>query len=269
MIKNITIFGATHGNEWTGRAIIDNAKMLQVNNHYKLNFELANLEAIKLARRFVEMDLNRSFAHLNEENNQLLEAKLARNLALKIKDNQTDFLIDLHTTTSNMGITLIITELNQFNCGVCFQVKKMNPEVKILYAPDPTKKYLISQANHGLMIEVGPVAQALYDARIIFQTKDVLEQILKLDLNQEQKDFELSYFEELEDFYYPEKFFIHPKFQNSDWQLLKKGKPIFINLAGEEIMWDKADCYPIFINEAAYYDRNLAFSTTQLKTISF
>lgn len=61
---------------------------------------------------------------------------------------------------------------------------------------------------------------------------------------------------------------VHPNLQDKDYIKLKKGDPLFITLEGESIVYDKdEEIYPLFINEAAYYEKGFAMCLTQKKVI--
>lgn len=256
---NICIVGATHGNEWTGKYVLD---QLDAHAYKNLSIEkiTANPEAYKLNRRFIDEDLNRAFETLDQER-ETVEYRRAVEIAKSVKKSK--FVIDMHTTTSNMGVTIIITHKNELNFRVAHAIASKMAHVKVLYSSDEVKrKYLASQIEHGLMIEVGPCAQSLRDPRIILQTHEMLTYALEFLNDPTSGSFDQNYYLEEEDIYYPEGMMIHPKFQNSDWELLLPGDPIFCNLKGEIIKWEGKKTHPVFINEAAYYPSNLAFSTT-------
>ena len=60
---------------------------------------------------------------------------------------------------------------------------------------------------------------------------------------------------------------VHKDLQGKDFVELKKNDPLFIDLNGDELLYTGEDLtYPVFINEAAYYNENIAFSLTD-KTI--
>jgi len=63
---------------------------------------------------------------------------------------------------------------------------------------------------------------------------------------------------------------IHPERINQDWKPIKKGDPLFVDIAGniqtyrgEETIW------PVFIGEVAYKEKNIAMSFTKKEFISF
>ena len=93
------------------------------------------------------------------------------------------------------------------------------------------------------------------------------------------------------DFYFPEKLIIHRHIksidfprdeqgnidgyvhslrQSKDWQELKKNDALFCKLNGETISFHDDETYiPIFINEAAYVEKNIAMSFTKREIWNF
>ena len=56
---------------------------------------------------------------------------------------------------------------------------------------------------------------------------------------------------------------IHPQLQFRDYQPLHPGEPMFLTFTGETILYaGAATVFPIFINEAAYYEKGIAMTFT-------
>lgn len=57
--------------------------------------------------------------------------------------------------------------------------------------------------------------------------------------------------------------------QDKDFLPLRPGDPIFQTFSGEEILYQgHATIYPVFINEAAYYEKKIAFNKTEKCSLS-
>jgi aspartoacylase len=56
---------------------------------------------------------------------------------------------------------------------------------------------------------------------------------------------------------------VHPALQGKDFCELSAGMPIFLGFDGREIFWEGETCYPVFINEAAYYEKGIAMSLAE------
>jgi succinylglutamate desuccinylase len=276
-LSQALIFGGTHGNEWTGiYAIKQEEKALNATfPELKISFIHANPEAFKINQRFKDEDLNRAFEFLDEKRKGY-EHERARELK-KLITEHPGFVLDLHTTTSNMGKTLILTRPDPVNFHIAQLVAKKVSGTKIILSPDPEQKYLVSQSSYGMMIEVGPVPQGVLSGMAYEDTLKLIKATLEA-LSDEKSipEGEVEVYQEIEDVYYPLDHhqelsaYIHPDFQGTDFkQVLGKYFP-FRDFSGADIEKEVAQpLYPIFINEAAYYPKKLAYSLCEKKTISY
>jgi len=65
---------------------------------------------------------------------------------------------------------------------------------------------------------------------------------------------------------------VHPNIQNKDYCKIRKGDALFVDFDGNEILYDGAsgdEIYPVFINEAAYYEKGIALYLTQKRTFKY
>lgn len=277
-MKKVLVFGGTHGNEWTGVWLVQKYADSFKKKYPKLDLEfiLANPEAHKINRRFKDEDLNRAFQFLGENRPDSFEhrrAKEIRDLILK----EPCFVIDLHTTTSSMGKTLIVTDYNPLVLWLSREVEAKVADTKVIGSPDPNKKYLASQVPSSLMIEVGPVANGVIDPEVLEGTVALLDQLL-LSLSEApvRPDGEIELYVEVEDVKYPLdemgqlSAYIHSGFQGRDFKVLDGDYTPFRKFSGEEMTFKTlGPRYPIFINEAAYYPQNLAYTLCEKRTIKF
>lgn len=277
-IKKVIIFGGTHGNEWTGvfavKKYADNLR--QKFPELDLHFVHANPEAFQLNKRFKDEDLNRAFQFLKEDRPESYEHKLAHQYK-KIIDEEICFVIDLHTTTSNMGNTVIISHPQPLNFQLASVLAKELRDTRIILSPDPNKKYLASQSEFGMMIEVGPVPNGIIQGEALEGTLKILNVILSsLTKVSGLTNGEIEIFEEIEDVFYPEdelrniSAYIHPDFQNKDFIKVEGRYKAFKTFASEEIsLHAKEELYPIFINEAAYYPIKMAFTLCRKRILNY
>ena len=64
--------------------------------------------------------------------------------------------------------------------------------------------------------------------------------------------------------------YVHSLRQSKDWQELKKNDELFCKLNGEIIRFEEDEPYiPVFINEAAYVEKNIAMSFTKRELWNF
>lgn len=269
-MSRVLIFGGTHGNEWTGIYLIQNyaTELMTKFPDLQLEFIHANPEAYHKNKRFCDEDLNRVFEPIQKKlGHSTIEYNRGLEILDKIKTFNPDWIIDLHTTTSNMGKTVIITKETEEIHKLAGKMQEDDAELKVIFAPDTNRKYLVSQADKGVMIEVGPVANSVVDPHIVLKTKSSLEHLLSIISKKSHlKCQKVEEYIEVEDVFYPEsnhqrKAMIHPQLQGRDFTLLTPKHPLFLHSSGEIDSYDKEEeFFPIFINEAAYYPSNLAFT---------
>lgn len=264
----ILIFGGTHGNEWTGVMVVKHYA-----EHFKkkypkldLHFVHANPEAFALNRRFKDEDLNRAFQFLSEDRPSSYEHARAKELK-RLIDEGPCFVIDLHTTTANMGATVIVSRETKRNFHLCRELTLRHEDCRVILSPDPGRKYLASQVDSGLMIEVGPIANGVVNAETLEHTLKLLDTLFSTLEKNEVKDGTLEAYEETQDVHYPQDdsgaitAFVHPSLQGKDFKPLRGSYSAFKSFSGETITLKTAEeLYPIFINEAAYYPTKLAFT---------
>lgn len=277
-IKKVIIFGGTHGNEWTGIFAVKKyaEKLSEEFKDLDLHFVVANPEAYKINKRFKDEDLNRAFQFLNEDRPDSFEHNRAMELKAMI-DKAPCFVLDLHTTTSNMGKTVIISHDQTMNFHVASQLSQKFSDCRVIVSPDPNKKYLASQSEFGLMIEVGPVANGVINAVVLEDTLQLMREVLRaISTPTNLTGGSVEIYEEIEDIFYPENengdvaAYIHKDFQNKDFVPIHGYYTPFRTFEGEEVnMETKEVLYPIFINEAAYYPTRLAYTLCRKRALSF
>jgi succinylglutamate desuccinylase len=269
-IKNIVICGGTHGNELTGVYL---AK--------KHGWLLANPAAAAVCRRYIEKDLNRCFAlqDLNRGDDNALELMRAREinalLGKKGSENVPDLILDIHNTTANMGITLILSSQEPALMQISATIASEFSNIHIYLQPEKREEspYLGTIAKNDICIEAGPQAHGMLDAEIFFKVEQVVFRLLELaeawNNGVLPRINNIETFTEMQSIDYPRDAagnitaIIHPALQGKDFCELKSGMPIFMGFDGKEILWQGQTCYPAFINEAAYYEKGIAMSLTE------
>lgn len=290
-VRTVRIIGGTHGNELTGIFLL---RRWQTANEeiQRPSLEVATLlgnpRAFKHNRRYIDNDLNRRFAlsdlaDLEQASYEETRAQ-AVNAVLGPKGDapQTDFIFDLHTTTSNMGITLVLQSLDALHFDIAAYIQQHIPEAVIFsfIRPPQENNYICSVARYGgLIIEVGPTPQGVLRADIFEKTRRALLAGLDfLELRNQGRVTDLP--ETLEAFEFIEKLsfptdaagqrigMIHEAVQDRDYQPLHPGDPLFRTVDGGVVHYQgETTVYPCFINEAAYYDQNHALSLMRKVTL--
>ncbi|AFY56904.1 succinylglutamate desuccinylase [Rivularia sp. PCC 7116] len=280
-VKRVALIGGTHGGELTGVFLVKKfqqfPQMIQRQGVETIAL-IANEKAIAMGRRYIDTDLNRTFKRQDLENPQLNnhEQLLAKKLARQIEQEEIDLIIDLHSTTANMGLTIILCGRNPYLLRLAAYLTKINPEVKILlYTLQKNSSHLRSLAELGITIEVGAVANGILDAKLFQETEKLIYSILDY-IQAEEKEKPLSvppsftYYSAIGTVDFPRdeqdkiKAMIHPQLQFKDYQPLHPGNPMFVTFDGKEIFYQGEEIvYPVFINEAAYYEKGIAMYLTK------
>ncbi len=291
IINKIAITGGTHGNELTGVYLINKFKnnpQITKRDSFETVVLHTNQKAIEKCRRYIDKDLNRTFItkDLNDKKMYSYEDILAKLINKKLgpkgaKKTNVDFIVDLHSTTSNMGLSIVIDNDSKLTWQVAAYLKKKEPKVNIFRWKGDTKEvsFVNSITKNGFAIEVGAIPQGILRADLFFETEKLIHHILdffeKLNnntLNQKYKEIEIYDYLKLLDFPRDKNgdivAMVHPNLQDNDYKKIKKGDPLFITLNGEIIPYDKKEeVYALFINEAAYYEKGFAMCLAKKKII--
>jgi succinylglutamate desuccinylase len=302
-IRSVAIIGGTHGDEYTGvwciKHLDANPALLTQYTTLDVQTLLGNPKAHLQNRRFVDDDLNRQFAgdKLAADHDGSHEALRAREidalLGPKLGSPKTDLVIDLHSTTSNMGITLIVPESDVlmtqaaayvlWKCGTLY-----GDHTQILMHPLPdrhARPNLGSTANHALTIEVGPVPQGVLRHDAVEKTQHAMHALLEfLDRRNRGEDVVSELQKVYSDGCVPcyrsaqaeregemsgkiswpsmdsnpnfPAVLVHKSIQDRDFAIIRTGDPLFVRLDGSLVRYDGShgdEVHLIFVNEGGYY----------------
>jgi succinylglutamate desuccinylase len=289
-IRRVVIVGGTHGNELTGIYLV---KKFQQCPHllHRPSLEcvtlLANPAAIAVNRRYIDRDLNRCFADEDLANPTLTsyEDRRAKEIAAQLGPKshpKADVIIDLHSTTANMGLTVLPSSKDPLNLRLAAYLSTLNPLVRVCLGVkcNQDASVLRSLSPLGCTLEVGAIAQGVLNADYLQLTEQLVHAILDyLDaLNQGNLlsvPSSLSVYQMMSSVDYPRdalgelQAVIHPQLQFKDYQPLSDGEPMFLKFTGESIPYRGEDTvYPVFINEAAYYEQKIAMTLTYKQQVS-
>lgn len=289
LIQRVVLVGGTHGNELTGVYLVKKFQQspnLLDRSSLNCTTLLANPKAIAANCRYVDRDLNRCFANNDLANAQLTgyENQRAREIAAQFGPKEQpniDLIIDLHSTTSNMGLTIFPSSKHPFNLRLTAYLSQLDPAVRVTcgFQCNQDSSVLRSLSPFGCTIEVGAIAQGILDARLLQQTEMLVHAILNyLDAINQGTPFpvpsSLTVYQAISVIHYPQNSLgelqavIHPQLQFKDYEPLQNGAPMFLSFTGESIHYqEKTVVYPIFINEAAYYEENIALILTEKQQI--
>lgn len=289
-INTVTIVGGTHGNEYTGIYLLKKWRKspnLLSRKGIDVSTLFANTNAFRDNRRYLDCDLNRQFTIPDLDNSELSNYEQSRAKAINAElgpknsasqKTNTDFIIDLHNTTSNMGPSLILLQSDDFNLKLAAYVKMHMPEAVIIMEdqkPLAEQAYLCSIAPQGVIVEIGPQPQSVIRQDIMdwmeAMTGHILDYVSLQSSNAlPELPATVDMFEYTETLKLPMDEqggrigMVHKNVQDQDFKPLHPGAPIFTLFEGGELNWEgDYVAYPHFINEAAYYDNNLAMSLSK------
>jgi succinylglutamate desuccinylase len=282
-IRRVAIIGGTHGNELTGVYLIKKFQEFPELLH-RDSLEcvtlLANPQAIAANRRYIDRDLNRSFASEDLKNPELsgYENDLAKQIAAQLRN--VDLIIDLHSSTANMGLTILPSSAHPMNMRLAAYLSTLHPDVRVCCGANFADKenqdpMLRSLSPLGCTIEVGAIAQGILQADLFQKTEMLVQAILNyLEALNQHKPLAvpsgLDIYQVISSIDYPRnsqgeiQAIIHPQLQFQDYESLQPGAPLFLTFSGESIFYSgKSTVFPIFINEAAYYEKKVAMIITK------
>ncbi|UAA39003.1 aspartoacylase [Paraneptunicella aestuarii] len=289
-INSVTIVGGTHGNEYSGIYLLrkwQKSSAAIQREGLTVDTLFANTSAFENNKRYLDCDLNRQFTHerLNDRTLSNYEESRAKVINAQIGPKgaaKSDFIIDLHNTTSNMGPSLILLQSDAFNVKMAAYVKQHMPEAVIIMEdqiPMDEQPYLCSITKQGVIVEVGPQPQSVIRQDVLEWMETLTTHILDyLELYNADKlpalPASVEVYEYTETLTLPmdehgERIgMVHRNVQDQDFKALNPGDPIIALFDGGEICWEgDYVAYPHFINEAAYYDNNLAMSLAKKRVL--
>ncbi len=288
-IRQVAIIGGTHGNEFTGAYLVRKFERfpdLIKRSSLETMALLGNPKAFEVAKRYIDEDLNRCFLEQDLQNPTLssyeaLRAKTLNQILGPKGNSQVDFLLDLHSTTANMDLTLILVNQNPFNLKLAAYLSSINPLVRIYSWTQPGREnsFLNSLCELGLAFEIGPIAQGLLNAssfqkmeELVYAVLDYLEKFNQGTAPPTTNS--LTLYQHLKVVDYPKdrqgeiQAMVHPQLQDLDYSPLNPGDPMFLKFDGQSIAYEgESTVWPIFINEAAYYEKGIAMCLTQKRRV--
>ncbi|XP_019643994.1 PREDICTED: aspartoacylase-like [Branchiostoma belcheri] len=298
VVRRVAVFGGTHGNEMSGVYLVK--RWLQNQEAIsRPSFQtvpcIANPRAVERCRRYIDVDL-KMLKMLIDDLFYSMEAPpstapyevhraVELNKKFGAKGESFDVIIDLHNTTSNMGNCLIIGSstdsftlqmakyLVQWSGLVCPVFLTENP------APHLKMADTTSMSAHGIGLELGAQPQGVLLADVYLRHERLvhtcLDFIHKFNQGEIFPPATLEVYRILHVVDYPRNkdneltAMIHPELQDKDWHPLKPGDPMFLSMDGKTIKYEgESTIYPAFVNEAAYYEKGIAFWATQKETLN-
>ncbi len=288
-VPQVIVIAGTHGNEinapWLLEQWIKDPEL--INTHgFRTSKVIGNPEALKVCKRYLHSDLNRSFRlkYLDDIYIQDYEVIRARELLAIYGPNGSNscqLAIDIHSTTSAMGTSLVVYGRRPSDLAIASLLQSKLGLPIYLHEGDETQQgFLVESWPCGIVIEIGPVPQGLLHANIINQTRLTLEicfeELAKVSSGSAQFPKTTVIHRHIRSIDFPRskdgkiEALIHPHRQGKDWIPINNGEPLFLSLDGSVVTFDEdKSLVPVFINEAAYSEKKIAMSLTQREVLYF
>ena len=282
----VLVVAGTHGNELNGPWLLDQwaRRPALIDSHGCLvQTAIGNPGARADGRRYRDRDLNRSFRP------DLLEraatcpdqcdCEMLRALELLREfgprgQMPCDLVVDLHSTTAAMGNCLVVYGRRPADLALAALVQSSLGLPVYLHEADAAQQgFMVERWPCGVVIEVGPVPQNVCRHDIVDQTRLALQSVFQAIDSVRSDDArypsQLVVHRHLGSCDLPRDAsgaataLIHPQLQHRDWVPLCCGDPVFITAEGSTLAFEGPDgAVPVFINEAAYAEKAIAFSLT-------
>jgi len=275
--------------------VISNVDASKVNRRYvdtDLNrcFDYESLEKSQL--------MAASARNVEESRSLEIDAQLGP----KFDENPAmDLILDLHNTTANCGVLLCFHKEDLFAKQIAAYLKHFDPEICSNYWSEDDPPYLPTVGRSGMTLEVGPLPHSTVRAEIYDRTLRLIQRVLdyvemhNTHLLAKMSGKESPFHEVSVSFPVAARVarldfprdsddnitaMIHPSLQGIK-ELQPSGgvfheSPVFQNLDGtalhldynklnfsEQVDMDE-ELYPLFVNEAAYYEKGVALFLAKL-----
>ncbi len=289
----LLLVAGTHGNEinapwlfgqWKKKPSLINANGLNITK------VIGNPLAGNKCQRYIDRDLNRSFSPELLENFGIndLETCRARELLSEhgpLGADPSQIVVDFHSTTSSMGSSIVIYGRRSVDLAIVSLIQKRLQLPIYLHEGDNDQTgFLVESWPCGFVVEIGPVPQGLIHNQIINQTFFVLQTCINEISNVINKKAvfpdKLIIHRYLKNIDFPRdssgvpNAFVHSAIQDKDWHPINSETAIFINLEGDSLklsnyIKENEEVVPVFINEAAYSEKNIAMILTKKEVLDF
>ena len=155
------IVGSLHGNEKLGARVIEMLRRMKMPKGVGVIGIIANTEAMKHNKRFLDVDGNRCFPGSPNGNN---EERMAYNMLEALKE--CDYVIDIHSTYASQPDTIIITKESSKKLVNYIPIRK----VLVMSGAIASGRALIDHVKCGVSIEFSRKKSTRYVAQKIMLT---------------------------------------------------------------------------------------------------
>lgn len=286
----VLVVAGTHGNECNAPWLLHHWRAhpgALPCRGLELELALGNPLAWQARLRYLDRDLNRSFApHLLEDpllqDRELQRARELLALHGTGGSRPCAVALDLHSTTAAMGNSLVLYGRRPADLALAAAIQAdLGLPIYLHEADGAQTGFLVERWPCGLVIEVGPVPQGVISASICRQSQLALESALgalaQARDGQLRLPTALTVHRHLGSVDVPRGAdgspgaCLHPDRQHRDWVPIRAGDPLFSTADGSTLTYRPPEgapepVWPVFINEAAYGEKGIALSVTRRET---
>ena len=207
IVRSVAVIGGTHGNERVGVELVERwQQQMQIvdvpssacmaiaeSDLYRSTLKtyaiIGNPAAVHENIRYIDQDLNRQFSraassalHDSQAAKQLIEQRRAQDVMNFLMS--LDFSVDLHSTTSNVGIILMIPggDFDPYATRIAYLLQQQYPELNIRITFSKGMKRtawsIDAISESGLSVEIGPLPHGTLDESLLSTTRMLVQQIL-------------------------------------------------------------------------------------------
>lgn len=233
----VCVVGGVHGDERIGKKVIGSVRKISLMEG-TLKTIIANPLALQKRKRFIDADLNRCFPGKQNGN---YEERIAYDLSGHLK--QADFVIDVHSTTTNVKDLAIIKMRNNL-------VHNFNPKRVVLMPKGIGEGSLINYCHAGVSFEYGPHDSMYTYRRSLQDINKVLYGLKMIKNNPRRKIFKTDYFKIYGTIKKPEGIKMRKSIEN--FMLIRKGETL--GMLNNKPILAKENFYPVLFGPKAYKD---------------
>lgn len=176
-MKKILIIGSQHGDELLGINLFNYFCENYSDVASCVDYYCANPLAFSKKKRFIDSDMNRSY----NKQEDTYESRQAKKLIKKLSSQNYDYILDCHTTTTDIGIAFIIFRRNKSIDKIINAASKIK---NIVVMPEEiAKNALIGNVNNAVSIECNEKLAAKTQALEILS--EVIYNLLKNRVNKQ------------------------------------------------------------------------------------
>jgi len=280
--------GGTHGNErggiWTIRGLQAHPDQYAFPG-LDVRGLLGNPPAVERNLRYLDVDLNRCFGpELSKASRDAAPSERRRAWELREEicpgGTRPDLVVDLHNTTSDMGVTWLLTSLDPLVLWLALRAMRRDPRTRILHTPETAQSnvFLPSLGSREITLEIGPVPHGTENHRAWSSAREQLRGMLHdlsglgpaFDPAPELASERFEFFQTTSVVPYPvdsdgrPRALVHERAIGKDYREFRDGDPLFHDpIADETIVHRGEPMHPVFLGEAAYVESGIAYHATR------